>query len=177
MDFFQVLHSRHSVRAFENRVVADETLRQILEAMNSAPSAGDLQAYEVVVVEDGERRERLAVAADQRFLVEAPVVLVFFVDANRSRKTYGSRGAHLYALQDTTIAAAYAQLAAQALGLGTIWVGAFDEAQVAAAVDAQRTLRPVAMIALGYPAETPEPMSRRTLDDLVARESFAAPRS
>lgn len=146
MDFFKVLGTRHSVRAFEDRPVDGEAIVQILDAMNTAPSAGDLQAFEVVVVKDPERRERLAEAAHQPYVAQAPVVLAFFIDPERSRKTYGARGARLYALQDATIAAAYAQLAAQALGLAT-----------------------------GHPAERPGPTPRRDIEELVQRESFRSP--
>jgi nitroreductase len=173
MEFFRVIESRHSVRAFEDRPLDDDDLQAILEAMNRAPSAGDLQSYEVVVVTDPERRLRLAQAAGQEFLARAPAVLVFFMHPDRSRATYGQRGERLYTFQDAAIAAAYAQLAAHARGLGTVWVGAFDDRHVARAVAAPHDLAPAAIIAVGHAAEHPEATPRRALDDVVHRDSFA----
>lgn len=99
------------------------------------------------------------------FVAQAPMVLVFCANQARSPAKYRERGASLYAIQDATIACAFAMLAATALGLGTVWVGAFDAAAV------QRVgchdLLPVAILPIGYPAEEPEPTPRRSLTDLV----------
>ena len=173
MDFFAVVRARHSIRAYAARPVESEKIRRILECANAAPSAGNLQAYAIVVVQDPERRKALARAAlDQDHIAEAPVVLVFFQDPRRSAIKYGRRGALLYALQDATIACAYAQLAATALGLGSCWVGAFDEQRVREIVRAPRELIPVALLTIGYPAESPWITGRRALHDLVRWETF-----
>jgi len=113
-----------------------------------------------------EKREALAKAAfDQTFLAEAPVCLVFCADPARSAARYGSRGANLYSVQDATIAGCFAMLAATDLGLATVWVGAFDEEEVRKVVGVE-SLRPVAMFALGYAAEEPEPSTRRRIEDI-----------
>jgi nitroreductase len=167
-DLFATVEARHSVRAFEPRAIEPTRLEQILMAANCAPSAGNLQAYQIVVVRALAHRRALAHAAHrQAFVADAPVVLVFCADPERSAERYGRRGAELFAVQDATIAAAYAQLAAAALGLASTWVGAFDEA---AAADVVGGLRPVCLLPLGYPAETPVPTPRRRLDDLVHEE-------
>lgn len=172
-DFMDVIRSRHSIRQFAPTDVSEGDLGQVLEAMSHAPSAGALQAYEVVVVREAERRRRLARAAgDQEFVAEAPVVLVFFMDPARSRAKYGRRGDDLYACQDATIAAAHAQLAAHSLGLATVWVGAFRDDAVCRAVAAPPGLRPSSLLVIGHAAGPPEPVPRRPLDDLVRRETF-----
>ncbi len=172
VDLFATVEARHSVRAFEPREVEPARLEQILMAANRAPSAGNLQAYEIVVVRAPERRRALARAAHgQTFVADAPVVLVFCADPERSAERYGRRGAELFAVQDATIAPAYAQLAAAALGLGSTWVGAFDEAAAARVVGG---LRPVCLLPLGHPAERPEPSSRRGLGDLVHDERLGS---
>jgi nitroreductase len=171
-DLFATVEARQSVRAFEPREVEPARLQEILMAANRAPSAGNLQAYEIVVVRAPERRRALARAAHgQTFVADAPVVLVFCADPERSAERYGRRGTELFAVQDATIAAAYAQLAAAALGLGSTWVGAFDEAATAGVVGG---LRPVCLLPLGYPAEKPEPSSRRSLGDLVHSERLGS---
>jgi nitroreductase len=173
MEFFEVIRGRHSVRAYQGRPVDEETLNTILGCANRAPSAGNLQAYEIVVVTDQKARQALAQAAlDQEFIAQAPVVLVFLQHPRRSAIRYGERGTELYSLQDATIACAYAQLAATAAGLSSCWVGAFDEEPIRRLLKAPAGVRPVALLPIGYPAETPEPTRRRRLSDLARRETF-----
>jgi nitroreductase len=148
--------------------VEEEHLHRILEAAMSAPSAGNLQAYKVVIVREEKKKRSLVEAAiNQDFLAQAPVVLAFFAHPERSAAKYHNRGAELYSVQDATIACAYAQLAATSLGLGTVWVGAFDDDLVADALGADQEWRPVALLPIGYPAESPSPTPRRGRDELV----------
>ncbi len=167
MSLWEVLEARRSVRAFHPREVESDKLEAVLRAANQAPSAGNLQAYEIHVIREAETRRRLAEAAlGQSFLAQAPVALIFCAHPARSAK-YGRRGADLYCVQDATVAAAYAQLAATALGLATCWVGAFDDAAVCRVATLPPGQRPVAILPLGYAAEAPPPTLRRPLADLV----------
>lgn len=173
MEFDELARNRRSVRAFRPEPVPGEKLDAVLRAANAAPSAGDLQAYEVVKVTEPARRQALARAShNQEFVAEAPVVLVFFANPARSAPRYGERGEELYSVQDATIACTFAHLAAADLGLGSVWVGAFDDASVARAVGAPAGLKPVAVLPIGVPAELPRPTPRRKLADLVRDESF-----
>ncbi len=150
-------------------------LEKILTAANTAPSAGNLQAYEIIVVRRAATRSALAAAAHgQAFLAQAPVVLVFFADPARSAAHYAARGERLFCIQDATIAACHAQLAATDLGFSTCWVGAFDDKRVAKALAAPPQLRPVCLLAIGHAAEQPSYTSRRQLSDLVHEETFKA---
>ena len=167
MKFQKLLKERHSVRAYQKREIEEEKLNQILEGARSAPSAGNLQAYKICVVKDKKAREKIAEAANQDFIAEASVVLVFLQDPDQSSQKYGQRGEVLYSIQDATIACAYAQLAAADLGLGAVWVGAFDEEEVAKIIDTSRGLRPIAILPIGYPAEEPQVKPRRSLDELI----------
>lgn len=168
-DFFETVRHRHSIRKYQtNRQVEAEKIHAILEMACAAPSAGDLQAYKIVVL--SKQEDRIAIqqrAHNQTFISDAPVCLVFCSDPQRSAEKYGPRGEHLYAIQDATIAAAYAQLAAVAAGLASTWVGNFDEAEVKNYLDLDKNLTPIALIIIGYPAELPEPTTRRRLDDVV----------
>jgi nitroreductase len=119
-------------------------------------------------VQDQARREQLNEAAmNQAFIAQAPVSLVFCCDPLRAKGKYGERGERLYALQDATIAAAYAQLAIVAAGLGSTWVGHFDEEKLKDALGIAPGLEPVAILCVGYPAELPEESPRRHLDEMV----------
>lgn len=168
MELFETIQARQSVRAYQSKEIPAEELEAVLSAANQAPSAGNLQAYEIYVTRDSAVKGALAKAArNQDFLAQAPVVLIFCTHPARSATRYGKRGQRLYCLQDATIAVAYAQLAATALGLATCWVGAFDDEGVARAIDLPPGQHPIAVLPIGYPAESPLRTSRRSLADLV----------
>lgn len=167
MELAELFQARRSVRAFNDQPAGGDKIRRILEMTNLAPSAGNLQAYEIFHVTAARARAALARAADQPHVAEAPDVLVFFANPGRSARKYGARGKELYSIQDATIAATYAMLAAAGMELSTVWVGAFDPAMVTAAVGAPPEWVPVAVLPIGHAAEAPGPTSRRSLDDLV----------
>lgn len=168
MEFGEVVNARRSIRAFTGRPVDPDKLKAILQAANRAPSAGNLQAYEIYAVS---RRAALKALADaslgQEFVVQAPIALVFCADPKRSAQQYAQRGASLYCIQDATIACAYAQLAATALSLASVWVGAFDDDAVRDAIGVGQDLLPVAILPIGYAGEEPDESSRRSLTSLV----------
>lgn len=167
-DFFQTVRLRHSVRQYLPQEVSRDKLHAILETACAAPSAGDLQSYRIIVVQDPATRRALRTAAgNQDFIAAAPVCAVFCSDAQRAAEKFGSRGRDLYCLQDATIACAYAQLAVVAAGMGSTWVGEFDEHQVAEILGLDGRYQPVAMLSIGYPAEIPELTPRRHLEDVV----------
>ncbi len=169
-DFFETVRHRHSVRQYQSGIAVErEKLNAILEMACAAPSAGDLQSYKIFVVEAVEKRLALSQAAEnQEFIAQAPVCLVFCADHKRSSEMYGERGEKLYAIQDATIAASYAQLAIVAAGMASTWVGHFSEQTVAEIVENEEGSVPVALLSVGYPAELPEQKSRRRMDEMVS---------
>ena len=170
MDFFDVVKIRQSIRAFQDTPIDPAAIQQILETINHAPSAGNLQSYEVYLVTNRDVIQSLARSTSgQDFIAQVPLVLVFCAHPARSAQRYRERGTSLYCIQDATIACAYAQLAVTALGLASVWVGAFNEEAVRAAIGVGHELRPVAFLPIGYAAETPERRSRRALVELVQR--------
>jgi len=176
MDFFELVRRRCSIRRYTSDPVGDEHLAAILEATRQAPSAGNRQAYEVIVVRDAARRSALAQAAlGQTFLTQAPLVLAFVSHPARSAQRYGERGEELYAGQDTAIAATYAQLAAHALGLGTVWVGAFDDDEVDRILEVHEGMRTTALLPVGHIQQEPKATPRRALQDLVREETLTGP--
>lgn len=170
MDFWSVIEQRHSIRAFQSSPVGDDAIERLLGAAMRAPSAGNRQPWHFVIVRNPQVRAALEQAAYGRsFVGEAPVVIVVCAEPERSAARYGERGRRLYCLQDTAAAVENILLAATALGLGACWVGAFDEAAAARAVAPPAHLRPVALVPLGVPAESPEAAPRRTLDEVSSR--------
>ncbi len=167
MKFFDVVKKRRSVRNFLPAPIPEDELTRILGAANAAPSAGNLQSYEIYVVMDKRRRESLARAArGQLFVAVAPVSLVFCTHTARSEDKYGKR-AGLYAVEDATIACAFAMLAATAQGMATVWVGAFEPEEVRKLIGAPAGVVPVAILPIGRAAEMPEAPERRPLEDLT----------
>ncbi len=162
MEFFEVVRKRQSIRKFKEKEVEEEKIRKIIDAAISAPSAGNLQAYEIIIIKSQEKKEQLAEAAlGQKFIAEASVVFVVCANENRSARIYGKRGKELYCINDASIAAAYVELAATALGLGSVWVGAFDDISIRKIINAPPHVRPIAIIPVGYAAEKPFRTKRR----------------
>jgi len=168
MEFAELCRKRRSVRRFSSTAIDERELSLILETSMTAPSAGNLQAYRIVLVRDPGALRRLADAAlGQQFIAQAPLAAVFIALAGVSARRYGERGERLFAIQDATIACAYAMLAAEEAGLSTVWVGSFDDAAVAAIAGAAAGELPVAILPMGYAAEHPRLTSRRPLGEMV----------
>ncbi len=171
MDFNEVIGRRQSVRQFlSDRTVSPDQEQALLEAAIRAPSAGNVQPWHFHVVREAATRQELAAASfGQSFVAQAPLVIVVSVDPERSAARYGDRGRSLYCLQDAAAAITHIQLMAVSLGLGSYWVGAFDEAMAAEVLDLPANLRPVAMLPIGYPARVATPRPRRPLTDVTTR--------
>jgi nitroreductase len=173
MDVFEAIKGRRSIRAYKAVDVPEETVEKLIDAARWAPSAGNIQPWEFIVVRNPEIKRRLAAAAlGQSFIEEAPVVIVVCADEERSARGYGVRGRTLYCIQDTAAAIQNIHLAAYALGLGTCWVGAFREDEARRILGIPEGIRPVAIIPVGFPAESPAPRSRRPLKQIIHYEKF-----
>jgi nitroreductase len=173
MDVFEAIKGRRSIRAYKAVDVPEETVEKLIDAARWAPSAGNIQPWEFIVVRNPEIKRRLAEAAlGQSFIEEAPVVIVVCADEERSARGYGVRGRTLYCIQDTAAAIQNIHLAAYALGLGTCWVGAFREDEARRILGIPEGIRPVAIIPVGFPAESPAPRSRRPLKQIIHYEKF-----
>ena len=173
MDVLEAIEKRRSVRAYTSDEVSEEDVERLIEAARWAPSAGNIQPWEFVIVRNAETKRRLSDAAlHQTFIEEAPVVIVVCADVARSSWGYGSRGSNLYCLQDTAAATENMLLAAQALGLATCWVGAFHEDEVAKVVNTPRNVRPVAIVPVGRPAKKPNAPPKRSMREIVHYETF-----
>ncbi len=163
-DVIVAIKERRSIRQFATNPVEEHTVGRILAAAASAPSAGNLQPWMFYVVYKDEIKADLARAAyNQSFLTTAPVVIVVVAVPAVSEAIYGARGRNLYCLQDTAAATQNLLLAAEGFGLGTCWVGAFDEQLAAAALDCSAQERPVAIVPLGY-ATKEQPSARARYD-------------
>lgn len=166
------MEGRTSIRDFKPDTLDDETVAEGLRIANLAPSAGNLQAREFIVVRNAHTRRTLAQAAyGQDFVGTAPVVIVCCANLERIEH-YGERGRSLYCLQDVAAAVENMALYLHSKGLGSVWVGAFDENKAREAVGAPRHIRPVALVPMGYPAEKGVRKRRLPLESIVHWEKW-----
>ena len=173
MDVLEAIKGRRSIRAFKSEDVPPEIVEKLIDAARWAPSAGNIQPWEFIIVRNPEIKRNLAKAAlNQSFIEEAPVVIVVCADEIRSSQGYGVRGKTLYCIQDTAAATQNIHLAAYSLGLGTCWVGAFNEEEAGKILEIPEGVRPVAIIPVGYPAEKPPARNRRPLNQIIHYEKF-----
>ena len=173
MDLFEAIRHRRSIRAYTRQNVSEEEVEKLIDAARWAPSAGNIQPWEFIIIRDAKIKQKLTTAAlDQTFIEEAPIVIVVCADEVRSNEGYGNRGATLYCLQDTAAAIQNISLAAHALGLGTCWVGAFREELVKKALNVPMNVRPVAIIPVGHAAEKPIARSKRPFREIVHYDTF-----
>ena len=173
MELLEAIRGRRSIRRFTSADVSDDEVREMLGCAIMAPSAGNLQPWEFVVIRDEQRRRDIARAAFfQFFIATAPVVIVVCANRARSAMRYGRRGSELYCLQDTAAATQNMLLTAHSMGLGACWIGAFDEGEVSRILRLPEHVRPVAIVPIGHPDEAPRPPPRIPLERVTHLETF-----
>ena len=168
-----VIKKRRSVRKYLKREVEDELLEKILEAARYAPSAGNYQPWEFIIVKSEETKKNLVQAAyNQTWILEAPVFIVVCMNMRLAGAVYGERGLKLYGIQSVTAAIENMLLMAEALGLATCWVGAFSEVLISRILECPDYIRPCAIITLGYPGEEPRTLHRQSINEFTHIERF-----
>jgi nitroreductase len=170
MDIYELIRTRKSVRSYQNRSVEQEKLDRLMEAARMAPSASNRQEWRFVVVTDPEQREKLAAAAsNQRFVAEAAVVIACCAKSDGHIMKCGLPSYPI----DVSIAIDHITLAATAEGLGTCWIGAFDQEAVKKLLGIPDEVKVVQLLTLGYPVD-PSAVSKRRLelDEIVHAERW-----
>lgn len=167
MDFFTLVESRYSVRAYDDRPVEPEKLRAVLRAAQRAPTAANRQPFRIVVMATRGREAEFRRLYHRDWFSRAPLVVGI---CSVPSEAWVRRDGKNYADVDATIAMDHLILAATALGLGTCWVAAFDPAVARTLFDLPDGMEPLAFTPVGYPAGLPPEKSRKSLADLVWRE-------
>jgi nitroreductase len=171
-EFSRFLLSRSSVREYEETPLLEDEITSIVSSAATAPSAGNLEAWDVVVVTDADVRFALADAAfGQEHVSSAPALFVACANYVRSMSQYGERGI-LYAVQDATIACTYMMLAAHSHSLSTCWTGAFDEDEVREILDLPPHIRPLAILAAGHGREQAKRAGRMEIGEHLHRDAW-----
>jgi len=149
MDIFEAIKKRRSVRSYLDKPIEEEKLNAILEAGRLAPSASNRQEWRFVIVKNREVRKKLGEAAnEQSFVGEAPIVIVACAVTDGHVMSCGQL---CYPI-DVAIALDHISLAAVEQGLGTCWIGAFNESKVKEILGIPKKVRVVELMPLGYPA-------------------------
>ena len=164
-NIFNVMLNRRSQRKFESREVEESKMEMIFAAADTAPAAGGFQGFEIFHVKKTEVKAKLVEGANKQPYVNAPEVLVFCMNPSRVKLNFPPEIIQKFSVQDATLAAAYAQLAAHALGLATVWIGMIDEKKVADALGT--SLRPSSILCIGYPQKMLQPKPKRNLAELI----------
>ena len=160
----EALLAHRSVRHFRPDPLPEGTLETLVAAAQSAATSSNLQAWSVVAVEDPARRARLSeLAAGQGFIARAPLFLCWLADLSRLERLGHAHGrelegveyleAYMVALVDAALAAQNAAVAAESLGLGTVYVGALRNRPdaVAAELGLPRNCVAVFGLSVGHP--------------------------
>jgi FMN reductase [NAD(P)H] len=164
-NIYNVMLNRRSQRKFETREIENWKLEIIFAAADTAPTAGGFQGFEIYHIKNSNLKLRLVKAANNQPYVNAPLVLVFCMNPSRVKMNFESNILKKFSIQDATLAAAYAQLAAHSLGLSSIWIGMFDEKKVMEAINTD--LVPSSLLCIGYPKKLLQPKPKRELSELI----------
>lgn len=169
MDFRELREARYSCRSYEDRLIEEEKLRELLEAARMAPTAANRQALRFVVVRDEDTKARMKAAYSREWFYTAPVIICACSIPDRNWVRSDGKN---YSDVDAAIAMDHLILQAADLGLGTCWIAAFDAQAVADILRLPADVEPVALTPVGYPADSPKPKRRKSLEELVVWEEF-----
>lgn len=168
MDIFQVFRDRRSIRKYKDTPVEQEKIEQVLDAARLAPSWKNMQCWRFLVLTDPVKREALlSVFADdnpgKKAFTQAPVAIVVCGNPEESDLSHGID----YFVADVAIAFEHLCLAAHAVGLGTCWMGLFDETELKVKLNIPENMRVVGITPLGYPDQEPKPRPRKELSEIA----------
>jgi nitroreductase len=182
------IFTRTCIRHYLKKEVTDSQIIKILDAARQAPSAGNYQPWEFIIVRDPRLKNQIVEASfrnsrrgeamhgfdsdSEDWMLEAPALIVICINQRLARGVFGERGEKLYGIQSVAAATQNLLLAAHAYGLGTCWVGAFSEDRIAAIVACPKYMRPCSIVTVGWPAEKPKKAKRNELSDIVHVEKF-----
>lgn len=162
MGVFEVINERRSIRAYTEQRIPEEKLYKLLEAARIAPSAGNRQNWKFIVADDAEVIKKLAAASNnQAFVATSSHVIAGLADPTQK-----------WHQVDVAIALEHIVLEAVEQGLGTCWIGAFNEEDVKRVLNIPADKKVVALLTVGYPAESPQAKPRKALAEIVSYNEY-----
>jgi len=173
MDLFDCISQRRSIRKYLKKHVEWEKVGRIIDAGRLAPSSGNIQDWQFLVVDNEHKRHAIAEASlEQSWMADAPIQIVICCITMHGRQMYGMRGERLYSIQNCAAAVENMLLAATDLGLGSCWVGAFDEDKVCHILGIPERARPQAIITIGYAAEHLDMPQKKSLENVTFMNKY-----
>ena len=174
MHFDDVIRDRRSIRRYKDKKVPLSLVGQILDLAKHAPSSGNMQNWRFIVVTDSEMRQQIAEASmEQYWMVEAPIHIVICNDYDKVKEHFPANG-KMYSIQNCAAAAYAIQLAAQDMGLGTCWIGAFDNEKLQRLLSIPDNIDPEIIITLGYSEDMKAPQIRDEVKYITFQEKWGA---
>jgi len=167
-DILELIKSRRTIRYFIPKFVSWDNLSRILDAARHAPSCGNIQNWKFIVVLESSMKQKLAEASYEQYEISAASALIIVcAEIEKAERYYGLRGERLYSVQNCAAAIENMLLEAHSLGLGSRWIGAFDEDAIKSVCKIPEEVRPQAIIAIGYPREIPNKPPKYPLEPIV----------
>src|SRR5918996_3109382 len=175
MDFEDVIGKRKMVRKYkQDRPLSDKIITKLIRNAHRAPSAGHTQVQEFIIVKDPLIKKKLRIAAvDQEYVEDAPLLIIVCSNTSRSVGRYGIRGREFYSIIDGAFASMLVLLTAVNEGIGACFVGAFLDDKVSEILKLPKYVKPIGIIALGFPAEDPGRFRRIDISKLVHYEKYS----
>ncbi|MBS3102227.1 nitroreductase family protein [Candidatus Woesearchaeota archaeon] len=173
MDVFECIRTRRSVRKFKDKQVPWDNVVTIMQAGKYAPSAGNLQNWKFIIVKSDAKRKAIAKAClDQEWMETAPVYIVLVGEPEKAERYYGARGRRLYTIQAIAASIQNMLLTAHSLGLGSCWVGAFDEDEIRRILLLPEVVDVHAVVVIGYADEKPEMPPKYRIEHMMYFEKW-----
>lgn len=172
MEFYEVIKKRKSVRKYRQDPIPEDVLNRILEAGRIAPSAKNIQPWKFVIIKDPEKKKKVAEACrGQHWIADADVIVC---GCALEKIAWGRMGGYMSSFAvDLAIAMDHIILASANEGLGTCWIGAFEEKKVKEILGIPDDVRVVALTPIGFPAEEPKDRGRKNFSEVFVYEKYS----
>ena len=173
-EFNDIIKRRKMVRQYiQDKPIPEEIVDKLIANAHRAPSAGHTQVQEFIIVQDPLIKKKLGDAAlNQEQVYDAPLLIVVCANTSRSVNRYGKRGREFYSIVDGAFASMLILLTAVNEGIGACFVGAFLDDKVSEILELPGYVKPIGIIALGFPAEDPGKFNRIDISKLVHYEKY-----
>ncbi|MBT3813829.1 nitroreductase family protein [Candidatus Woesearchaeota archaeon] len=167
-DILDLIKNRRTIKTFMPKYVSWEKISRIIDAGRHAPSCGNVQNWKFLLVSDPDQKQQVAEAAYKQYeIIQAGTLIIVCGEPEKAERYYGLRGERLYSVQNCAAAIQNMLLEAESLGLGTRWIGGFDEEALKTMFKIPPDVRPQAIIAIGYPKEVPPKPPKYPLETVV----------
>ncbi|MBI3027453.1 nitroreductase family protein [Candidatus Woesearchaeota archaeon] len=173
MTIFDCIRTRRSIRKYKDKPVPWEDVVEVLQAGKYAPFAGNIFNAKFIVIKSEAKRKAIAEASVQQYwMQDAPVYIVVVGEPEKAERYYGTRGVRLYTIQGSAAAIENMLLTAHSLGLGSCWVGAFDEEEIRRICNLPEHVNVQGIITIGYADESPTPPPKYRIEHAMFFEKW-----